>query len=328
MRLLRDGILRRFKHAIEPPDYRRRQDYLPVLGLSGSTHCPDWAVVDIVGSLNTQRYDGPKVRPEALRGSGHCSPKVHANWRSAPLAAIACLLISACGGTTVKNTTVIEQHTVTLTTSSSGQTMTTAVNATTSSAATSPQATAGRVESCPSTYGVEGSHPLPAGLTNNSNPSLGLVLYANQALAVLAPAGWTCHGLVGADGSGEITVRASDGNSAVNAQEGSACVSCNAEIACPLIPAAAKAMPAGLSCPTTAPKAEYVHRITATRVAFEDPPGVRGTGDPSGGSIPANGVLIYEGAYPEAFIETCALPASDHAECTTILDNFLARYPG
>ena len=90
------------------------------------------------------------------------------------------------------------------------------------------------VESCPSTYGLTGPHPVPTSLVSKVNATDGLVFFANADMAVLAPKGWKCSGVVGADGSAQITVRPAAGSEANTAAEGSACVSCNAGMACPL----------------------------------------------------------------------------------------------
>jgi hypothetical protein len=183
------------------------------------------------------------------------------------------------------------------------------------------------VETCPSTYGVTGRHPIPAALPS-VHATGGLVFFANTALAVLAPEGWRCSGAVGADGFGQLTVTPAAGSEAITAAEGSACVSCNAALACPVIPAAAQALPAGVPFPSHRPAAEEISRISATTAAFEDPPYVHGTGAPLGGPDPANGAVLYSGQPPEGFKETCTLPASQHSLCTAILNDFLSRYPG
>ncbi len=182
------------------------------------------------------------------------------------------------------------------------------------------------VEKCPSTYGITGRHPVPSMLPSSIPAADGLMFYANTALAVLAPTGWSCRGTVGADGSAELTVGSGDGSERITASEGSACVTCNATLACPLIPAATKALPAGVTCPSQPPAAEQISRINTTSVAFEDPPYVHGTGTPSGGPNPANGVVLYLGQPPEASKETCTLPASQHSICTDSLNAFIGRY--
>jgi len=182
------------------------------------------------------------------------------------------------------------------------------------------------VRNCPSTYGVQGSHPVPATLPSRVPAGDGLVFYANTPLAVLAPDGWRCAGAVGADGSAELTVMPATGSQRITASFGSACDSCSAALACPVIPAAANAMPPGLTCPSHPPAAERISRLSSTAVAFEDPPYVQGTGTPSGGPDPANGIVIYAGHPPEAYKETCTVPTSQHARCTAILNDFLSRY--
>jgi hypothetical protein len=70
-----------------------------------------------------------------------------------------------------------------------------------------------------------------------------------------------------------------------------------------------------------------VSRLSSTVVAFEDPPFVRGSGVPSGGAFPANGVMTYPTDVSDgSYLETCTLPEISHSTCTTILDDFVARY--
>jgi hypothetical protein len=195
----------------------------------------------------------------------------------------------------------------------------------TSSAPASAETVA--VEECPSTYGYAGRHPIPTKLSAEHSASDQLMFYANSALAVLAPMGWSCNGAVGVDGSAQIMVSSRDGSQEVTASDGGACVSCNATIACPLISTAASALPTGVSCPSQAPAAEETSRISATTDAFQDPPYVHGTGTPSGGRYPANGVMLYGGHPSEAYTETCTLPSPQHKICTVILNDFLSRYP-
>jgi hypothetical protein len=60
---------------------------------------------------------------------------------------------------------------------------------------------------------------------------------------------------------------------------------------------------------------------------FEDAPGVAGSGWPSGGSDPANGLVGYDSSEDDAvYRSTCTLPAGDHALCTTSLNDVLRRY--
>jgi len=149
------------------------------------------------------------------------------------------------------------------------------------------------------------------------------MFYANGALTLLAPRGWPCSGTVGADGNAQMTISASnDSGEGVTAQADSACVGCSAAIACPLFHAASDALP-GIPCTPNSPPEEEKTRINATTVAFEDPPYVKGTGTPSGGADPANGVMSYSDG--TAIAETCTLPQSGHSFCTFILNDFLSR---
>lgn len=191
-------------------------------------------------------------------------------------------------------------------------------------AATSQRASI-RVKACPSTYGSTGRHPVARVLRPDASVPRGYVFYANQALAVLAPAGWKCKGAVGVDGSGYVTVTAPGGR-AIESSEGSVCASCNFEIACPLFPQA-RALQPWIGCPSTPPSDERIYKLSKIAIAFEDPPYVRGTGQPSGGRNPANGIVIYSPGPPDqALEETCTLPNAAHRDCASVLNDFLARY--
>jgi hypothetical protein len=70
-----------------------------------------------------------------------------------------------------------------------------------------------------------------------------------------------------------------------------------------------------------------VDPISTTLVAFLDPPGVKGDGDPSGGPWPANGVMIYNPGAPNgSYLETCTGPASLTPTCTAALNAFSTAY--
>jgi hypothetical protein len=72
-----------------------------------------------------------------------------------------------------------------------------------------------------------------------------------------------------------------------------------------------------------------VTRIAAYSVLFEDPPGVRGNGFPSGGPYPADSLLMVNAKTSSSSIaanqETCTLPRAQHALCTMILNDFRRR---
>jgi len=155
------------------------------------------------------------------------------------------------------------------------------------------------------------------------------------SISVLAPRMWKCDATIGADGSEAMKVipqttgpAPSKLGQAVNVEAIPACQGCIAALVCPLFPSVLRSWPE-LACEKSPPK-ELVMHPNATTAFFEDPPGVSGVGDPSGGAYPANGVLIYSGtsengAAGSAAKMTCTLPESDHALCTVVLNDFLRK---
>lgn len=194
------------------------------------------------------------------------------------------------------------------------------------------------VVSCPTSLGVDQpAVPLPRTRPVSVPQALaaGLSLYADTqgVMQILGPKGWSCTAAYGADGSGGVTVypRGAGASSpvAIAGSETSACAGCTLSQACPLFPSAAKALRSalGLACPARSPAAETVAPIAAGIVAFEDPPGVKGAGQPSGGRYPANGVLTYHPSAPDgSWQETCTLPASEKDVCTAVLNTFVSWY--
>jgi hypothetical protein len=185
-----------------------------------------------------------------------------------------------------------------------------------------------RVVACPTEYGIVGpTKRLPASVATRlgAGQAAGLELYGNNVLLVLAPAAWHCSGLVGADGSAGMTV--THGARTVAVQAVGYTSSVGAGQACPLFADADALSP--VPCEQHHPTGESITRINATTIAFEDPPHVHGTGEPSGGALPANGVMLYSpsGRHGFFFEETCVLPAGDARLCTTILDDGIRRAP-
>jgi hypothetical protein len=186
------------------------------------------------------------------------------------------------------------------------------------------------VVACDTTFGAPGDAlgALPSTLEATVPPGLSVAFYGDGSSFVLAPVGWICKAAVGADGSESLTVapRGSGDapDQAVTADLSGPCQGCAGSIACPFFPDAG----VGIPCGSPAPDGERIARQSATDVVFEDPPRVAGTGRPSGGDNPANGVVIYLAAGADgqaAVTETCTMPESDHAICQTILNDFLTR---
>lgn len=209
-----------------------------------------------------------------------------------------------------------------------------------------------RVVRCPTTVAIAGT-PTPATLPGTRSVTVpagmasGLAVYADTQgiMALVGPAGWKCAAAYGADGSGGIAVyppgeavpqawdagwklAAGAATAAITGSESSACYTCTLAQACPLFPSAAKTFASylGHSCGSE-PARETTADISPGLVSFSDPPDVYGKGKPSGGQYPASGVLTY---YPNApdgsWLETCTLPAARKAECTAVLNTFIAWY--
>jgi hypothetical protein len=178
-------------------------------------------------------------------------------------------------------------------------------------------------------------------LTVSSDLASRLAVYADTRgiMRLIAPRGWKCEASYGADGSGGIEVfppseRTASGApfadlaEAVVSNETSACVGCELNQACSLFTAAAQQLQSQYqqSC-RPSPAGQQTTQLSANIVAFEDPPGVAGAGDPSGGANPANGVMTFP-PYSNngSWLETCTLPPADSALCTVSLDYFVGHY--
>jgi hypothetical protein len=165
-------------------------------------------------------------------------------------------------------------------------------------------------------------------------------------MRVLGPRGWACSAQYGADGSGGVAVspsgesipsnwgagwRLPTGSSvqAIIGFQTSACVSCGEAQACALFVIAANSFKTdfGRPCPGVRPSTEATTQVSAGVMAFADPPGVVGDGNPSGGQYSANGVMTYySGNRDGSWQETCTLAGASRPLCTTTLDSFLAAY--
>lgn len=199
--------------------------------------------------------------------------------------------------------------------------------------------------------------PIPTTMTATLTPAVAALVafYGNGALTLLGPKGWECQAAVGVDGSASMTItppgqstRAGSsaagspaaGSSptggsaadeqAVTAYSGGACVGCIATMACGLFPEAWSlfATP-GSACPTVLPVRERVTRPGPRSAVFEDPPGVAGTGEPSGGRYRAIGLLVYDPGtggggmgltLPSGLKVTCTLPDAMSQICDELIE--------
>ena len=206
---------------------------------------------------------------------------------------------------------------------------------------------------CPTKQGIaQPASPLPTSvqLPMPSSQASGLVAYADSASTLLpAPKGWNCQSVIGADGTsrfsvfpyGETDPAAIQGGSApqrgspagVSLDVYNGCQGCVNDLVCALFPKAkivhtyAKL---GGSCTQRNPPAQETHSAGPGLVLFRDPPGVRGQGVPSGGSIPAIGAVSLvdqagqNGA--SAVQVTCAVK-DDPDTCAAIVGAALATTP-
>lgn len=197
---------------------------------------------------------------------------------------------------------------------------------------------------CPTTYGSEAASPspLPSTMTAKVDADLAATVsfYGNETLTVLAPKGWDCAAAVGADGSASLVVSPPGSplpsgspppdQQAVTAYSDGACVGCIATDACPVFPEAWSLFAAGGgTCPSRIPVEEKITRRIPQTAVFEDPPGVAGTGMPSGGTYRAVGFMVFDPgtdvgsdrADPPSLIKvTCTLPASLAPICEELVE--------
>jgi len=206
-----------------------------------------------------------------------------------------------------------------------------------------------RVVVCPTTFALAtqpSTVPLPTSVTVPLPRSMvgQMMVYVDtrNLTMLLGPTSWTCVAAYGADGSGGIDLYPSaepppsaysqvpSSDEAITLVEtGGSPVQAAAQ-ACPYFPAAAAATESDLGHGCSAPpKHEKVTHISSSVVAFEDPPGTKGGGVPSGGPYPAYGVVSYsEAAQPGSYVGTCTLPPSGQRFCAFMLNYLQALYGG
>jgi hypothetical protein len=162
---------------------------------------------------------------------------------------------------------------------------------------------------------------------------------------LVAPRGWTCQATVGADGNDSVAVyppgevgtsKFALGHTwpksaqAVTGDILPSCLACYVGQACTFFPDAEKDLVRNygqqIKC-ASLPQREGILRVSSSVISFEDPPGVIGTGEPSGGDFPAEGVVTFKegtgGTTYGSAMQTCTLPAREHALCTAVIDAFV-----
>jgi len=220
---------------------------------------------------------------------------------------------------------------------------TTPPSSTTSTAVNDADATSIPVVSCPTSLAVTTpTVQLPSSAIVDVSPTLAgrVVVYSDSRaiLMLLAPKGWRCNATFGADGSGDMTIVPAgetlptgalaphSTDQAITAGETGGSPVQAALQACSLFSAAAQATESFLEKACSPPPAsEKLSQISTSAVAFEDPEGTAGTGSPSGGENPANGVITYSADQsPGSYFSTCTLPQDEHDTCTASLNYFIS----
>lgn len=150
--------------------------------------------------------------------------------------------------------------------------------------------------------------------------------------SLIAPHDWTCTGFVSEDGGNSFTA-VPPGEVPPSPQEGASEETPVPEIAVYGVPAcqgcvygiAGAYFPASgdngtYTTPTKIPAGEIYRRVGTHVVDFTDPPGVKGTGEPSGGSDPSVGAIVFKPH--SAAVITCILPPAEVEICTTAIRAF------
>jgi hypothetical protein len=203
------------------------------------------------------------------------------------------------------------------------------------------------VVSCPARAGVGGLSPppIPTQLTAAvaSDVASRLHFYSDGYMVVLAPTGWSCTGLEAADGGQSLSVfpvgqadplaaaATSKNATAVTARFDYTGHGPGAQVVCGLFPAstAARFAEATGGC-TKVPAREVVRHPSRDVATFRDPPGVNGTGEPSGGTNPASGAVFFPppiraSASANVAQATCTVPRSLASLCPSIIADFVGR---
>ena len=160
-----------------------------------------------------------------------------------------------------------------------------------------------------------------------------LVLYGVETdQLILAPVGWRCTGLVGADGSSHVTIMDPTDEHAGIVVDGApgAPYSGVLDLACPLFPDADRLLRTtfGFDCPREHAAGEQVTFVTPEIARFVDPAGIRAVGSLSGGPYPVSGALIYHTEADNlivAFQVSCAMQPADAPLCEAVIDDWVER---
>jgi hypothetical protein len=203
------------------------------------------------------------------------------------------------------------------------------------------------VTSCQTVFGAQQS-PAPQiaaqlPLAASATTAARLAFYSNGFVTLLGPRGWSCRAVEAADGGRSLSVFPpghTDPLLADHLPSDAAGVTALIDytghgpgtlLVCSLFPRSdAAALTRGVTpCPAI-PRREQLERPTPDVVVFHDPPGVKGTGVPSGTRNAASGLVSFPQLHPEPSSvsiakATCSLPPATSALCSAIVGDFLTR---
>lgn len=203
------------------------------------------------------------------------------------------------------------------------------------------------VVACQTAVGVEGQAApgIPTQLATSlpARTAGRLRFYSDGYMVLLGPSGWTCAGIEAADGGMSLSVfptRQSDPLTTGTPAADAAAVTGRfdytghgpgAELVCALFPSSHAATLSAQTggCPPV-PRREVVKRPARDLARFVDPPKVMGSGEPSGGTNPASGAVLFPQLTPEpASVDiakvTCTAPKPTARLCPAIVSDFVAR---
>jgi hypothetical protein len=203
------------------------------------------------------------------------------------------------------------------------------------------------VTSCQTVFGAQES-PAPRiaaqlPLAASARTAARLAFYSNGFVTLLGPRGWSCRAVEAADGGRSLSVfppGQTDPLLADHLPTNAAGVTAlidytghgpGALLVCSLFPRSdAAALARGVAACPTIPRREQLERPTPDIVRFHDPPGVKGTGLPSGTHNAASGLVSFPQLHPEPSSvpvakATCSLPPSTSSLCSAIVGDFLTR---
>jgi hypothetical protein len=266
------------------------------------------------------------------------------------VAALVTLLIAygpKDGSPAHKTTPTAHPPTLPITTVPTTSTPTTTVTPTT---ALNSVAAALPVVKCPTEFAITtppSTTPVPTTwvmqVPSDMRSTLAVYTDTNEIEVVLAPRGWNCRAGYGADGSGsisvypngestpspfaEVTIRANSTDEAITLSETGGSPVIAADTACPYFASAATQAQQYGDGNCTPPANSVVEPISQDAVDVGIPARQSVTGIPSGGLYVTNVVVLYSATtQPGTYLGSCTLPQDEHAVCTAVLNDVVARY--